>query len=201
DFISMLSIKKIIEEHEIDIAFPYTIKPVIYSSLAAQITGIPVISLITGLGFTFSKSSKKARILQKVSEFLYRIALSKNRAIIFQNSDDLALFTQKQLVTKTQVTHIVDGSGINLNKYPYRENNNSSKRIVFVFVARLIREKGAELFMDAAKELISEFPQAEFHIVGSPDDSPSSISLNELKDLHERKVITYHGFQKNVALI
>lgn len=201
DFNSILSIKKIITEYKIDLVFPYTIKPVIYGSLAGRIKGIPVISLITGLGFTFSKSSKKARILQRVSEILYRIALHKNRAVIFQNSDDLALFRQKQLLTKTQITHIVDGSGINLIKYPYRENNNSSNKIVFVFVARLIREKGAELFMDAAKRLKPEFPEAEFHIIGSPDDSPSSISLNELKDLHERKVIKYYGFQKqkNVA--
>lgn len=201
DLYSILSIKKIIEEHKINIVFPYTIKPVIYGSLAAQIKGIPVISLITGLGFTFSKSSKKARILQKVSEFLYKIALHKNRAVIFQNADDLSLFRQKQLIPRTQMAYIVDGSGINLNQYPYRINNNSSKKIIFVFVARLIREKGAELFMDAAKNLKSEFPQAEFHIIGSPDDSPSSISLHELKDLQDRKIITYHGFQKDVAKI
>lgn len=199
DLQSIISIKKIIAENKIDIVFPYTIKPVIYGSLAGRFTGTPVISLITGLGFTFSRGSKKARILQTISQFLYRIALRKNRSVIFQNSDDQALFVEKGILSKAQLTHIVDGSGINLENYPYRQNNNTSEKIVFVFVARLIREKGAELFMRAAEKLKPEFPKAEFHIIGSPDTSPSAISVEELEYLHGRKIIHYHGFQQNVA--
>src|SRR5690606_8175186 len=158
DLQSIMSIQKIIKENKINIVFPYTIKPVIYGSLAGRFTGTPVISLITGLGFTFSKGSIKARILQRISEILYRVSLRKNRAVIFQNQDDRALFVKRGILSKTQITHIVDGSGINLDNYPYRENDNSSKKIIFVFVARLIREKGAELFMQAAIKLKPQFP-------------------------------------------
>ena len=195
---SVLKIRNIIIKNEIDLLFPYTIKPVIYGSLAGRFTNTPVISLITGLGFTFSKSSIKARVLQKVTEVLYKIALSKNKAIIFQNSDDVALFREKGILNKNQNTHIVDGSGIHLERYPFRENNKVSDKIIFVFVARLIREKGADLFMDAAQKLKTEFPKAEFHIIGNIDNSPSSISPNRLSELNERKIITYHGFKKNV---
>ncbi|MDX1769650.1 MAG: glycosyltransferase family 4 protein [Arenibacter troitsensis] len=198
DLLSVLKIRNIIIKNEIDLLFPYTIKPVIYGSLAGRFTGTPVISLITGLGFTFSKSSIKARVLQKVTEVLYKIALSKNNAIIFQNSDDVALFRKKGILNKNQNTHIVDGSGIHLERYPFRENNKVSDKIIFVFVARLIREKGADLFMDAAQKLKTEFPKAEFHIIGNIDNSPSSISPNRLSELNERKIITYHGFKKNV---
>ena len=62
----------------------------------------------------------------------------------------------------------------------------------------MIREKGADLFMDAAQKLKTEFPKAEFHIIGNIDNSPSSISPNRLSELNERKIITYHGFKKNV---
>jgi len=199
DLMSVLKIRNIIIKNEIDLLFPYTIKPVIYGSLAGRFTNTPVISLITGLGFTFSKSSIKARVLQKVTEVLYKIALSKNNAIIFQNSDDVALFRKKGILNKNQNTHIVDGSGIHLERYPFRENNKVSDKIIFVFVARLIREKGADLFMDAAQKLKTEFPKAEFHIIGNIDNSPSSISPNRLSELNERKIITYHGFKKNVA--
>jgi glycosyltransferase involved in cell wall biosynthesis len=199
DLRSVLNIRDIILKNKIDLLFPYTIKPVIYGSLAGRITGTPVISLITGLGFTFSKSSTKARVLQKVTEILYKIALSKNRAVIFQNADDLALFKQRRILTPTQNTHIVDGSGIHLERYPFRENPKVSKKIIFVFVARLIREKGAELFMEAAQRLKSEFPKAEFHIIGNIDNSPSAISPKKLSELNEQKIITYHGFQKNVG--
>ncbi|MCM4167329.1 N,N'-diacetylbacillosaminyl-diphospho-undecaprenol alpha-1,3-N-acetylgalactosaminyltransferase [Arenibacter antarcticus] len=198
DLLSILSIKNIITENNIEIIFPYTIKPVIYGSLAARITQTPVISLITGLGFTFSKGSKNARILQKISEFLYRIALRKNRTVIFQNEDDLALFRDKKIISPSQNTTIVDGSGIHLERYPFRRNNNSSQKIKFIFVARLIREKGTELFMNSAKILKAEFPQAEFHIIGNPDTSPSSISIKELEQLHHQNIIHYHGFQKDV---
>ena len=198
DLLSVLKIRNIIIKNEIDLLFPYTIKPVIYGSLAGRFTNTPVISLITGLGFTFSKSSIKARVLQKVTEVLYKIALSKNNAIIFQNSDDVALFREKGILNKNQNTHIVDGSGIHLERYPFRENNKVSDKIIFVFVARLIREKGADLFMDAAQKLKTEFPKAEFHIIGNIDNSPSSISPNRLSELNERKIITYHGFKKNV---
>lgn len=198
DLMSVLKIRNIIIKNEIDLLFPYTIKPVIYGSLAGRFTNTPVISLITGLGFTFSKSSIKARVLQKVTEVLYKIALSKNNAIIFQNSDDVALFRKKGILNKNQNTHIVDGSGIHLERYPFRENNKVSDKIIFVFVARLIREKGADLFMDAAQKLKTEFPKAEFHIIGNIDNSPSSISPNRLSELNERKIITYHGFKKNV---
>ena len=136
--------------------------------------------------------------MQKVTEVLYKIALSKNNAIIFQNSDDVALFREKGILNKNQNTHIVDGSGIHLERYPFRENNKVSDKIIFVFVARLIREKGADLFMDAAQKLKTEFPKAEFHIIGNIDNSPSSISPNRLSELNERKIITYHGFKKNV---
>lgn len=199
DLLSVLKIRNIIIKNEIDLLFPYTIKPVIYGSLAGRFTNTPVISLITGLGFTFSKSSIKARVLQKVTEVLYKIALSKNNAIIFQNSDDVALFREKGILNKNQNTHIVDGSGIHLERYPFRENNKVSDKIIFVFVARLIREKGADLFMDAAQKLKTEFPKAEFHIIGNIDNSPSSINPNRLSELNERKIITYHGFKKNVA--
>tara|TARA_R110002020_G_scaffold361823_1_gene574303 strand:- start:39251 stop:40318 length:1068 start_codon:yes stop_codon:yes gene_type:complete len=198
DLMSVLKIRNIIIKNEIDLLFPYTIKPVIYGSLAGRFTNTPVISLITGLGFTFSKSSIKARVLQKVTEVLYKIALSKNNAIIFQNSDDVALFRKKGILNKNQNTQIVDGSGIHLERYPFRENNKVSDKIIFVFVARLIREKGADLFMDAAQKLKTEFPKAEFHIIGNIDNSPSSISPNRLSELNERKIITYHGFKKNV---
>ena len=82
DLLSVLKIRNIIIKYGIDLLFPYTIKPVIYGSIAGRFTGTPVISLITGLGFTFSKSSTKARALQKVTEVLYKIALSKNNVII-----------------------------------------------------------------------------------------------------------------------
>ncbi|MEZ4970182.1 MAG: glycosyltransferase family 4 protein [Flavobacteriaceae bacterium] len=199
DLNSIIAIRNIIVKNEIDILFPYTIKPVIYGSIAGRLTGISVISLITGLGFTFSKSSRRAHILQKVTELLYKISIAKNKAVIFQNEDDLQLFRQKRILSKKQMAHIVDGSGINLENYRFRQNNNDSQRIVFVLVARLIREKGVELFIEAAKTLKKEFVEAEFHLIGEPDLSVSAVSTEKLERLHNNNIIVYHGFQQNIS--
>jgi glycosyltransferase involved in cell wall biosynthesis len=198
DIKSVLELKTLMRNHKIDLVFSYTIKPVIYSSLAARMLNIPVISLITGLGFTFSGSSIKAKILQRITEILYRLAVGKNKIIIFQNTADRDLFLDRHLISPNQNTAIVDGSGVSLKNYPYRVNENCTKRIVFVLVARLIREKGVDLYMEAAETLKATFPEAEFHIIGQPDLMPSAIKLEKLQDFHKRDIIVYHGAQENV---
>tara|TARA_R100001369_G_scaffold85726_1_gene119628 strand:- start:544 stop:1680 length:1137 start_codon:yes stop_codon:yes gene_type:complete len=198
DLKTIFELKKIIKENKIDLVFPYTIKPVIYGSLAANFNKVPVISLITGLGFTFSGASKKAEILQKVTQFLYRISLSKNKIVIFQNSDDYQLFLEKRIITKSQKISIVGGSGVNLNRYKYRVNNNTSEEISFLIVARLIMEKGIELFLEAAEVLKEKYPATKFHVIGSPDKSPSAIKEERLISLNEQETIIYHGSQNNI---
>ncbi|WP_276390846.1 glycosyltransferase family 4 protein [Eudoraea chungangensis] len=198
DIKSIMSLKQIVDKYNIDIIFPYTIKPTIYSSVAGRWAKIPVVSLITGLGFTFSGNSKKALMLQKLTKKMYRFALRKNKVVIFQNRDDLRLFVENKLLSNTQKTAIVSGSGVNLGKYPYRENANDSEVIRFIMVARLIEEKGISLYLQAAENLKKLFPKAEFHVIGSPDRSPSAIKLEEIQELADKNIIVYHGNQKNV---
>lgn len=199
DLSSILELKKLIQEHNIDLVFPYTIKPVIYGSMAANMAKIPTISLITGLGFTFSGMSQRARLLQKVTETLYKLSIRKNKLIVFQNKDDYKLFWDRNIISKDQKVDFVGGSGVNLDSYPTRVNNNTSKKIIFVMVARLIREKGIHLFVEAAQVLKESYHNAEFHVIGAPDVSPSAISMDRLNKLHEKQIIVYHGRQNNVA--
>lgn len=198
DLRSIWGLKRLMKTHQIDLVFPYTIKPVIYASLAARMLNIPVVSLITGLGFTFSGSSRKARILQQITQLLYRFGLKKNKIVIFQNPDDLSLFLERNLISKQQRTAIVNGSGVNLNNYRYRVNEKDSANVIFVLMARLIHEKGVNLYLKAAQNLKNRYPKAEFHIIGEPDHTPSAVKLEVLQDYHNRNVIVYHGFQKNI---
>lgn len=201
DLATIRELKKIIRENNIDILFPYTIKPVIYGSFAAKKLNVPVISLITGLGFTFSRVTLKAKILQWATEFLYRRALKNNKAVVFQNSDDLQLFVNRKIVGKNQSLHVVDGSGINLKKFFFKPRNHGSDSIIkFVLVGRLMKEKGVHLFMNAARILRSKFPNSQFHIIGEPPrNNSSAVSIEELEELHEQKIIVYNGKSKNVA--
>ena len=201
DYNTIQELKNLMTEHKIDILFPYTIKPVIYGSFAAKKLGIPVISLITGLGFTFSRVTTKAKVLQSVTEFLYRKALKSNKAVIFQNSDDLQLFKNHKIVAENQSLHVVNGSGINLEKFAFKPRKHSlNSAVKFVLVARLMKEKGVELLMNAARQLKPKYPHSEFHIIGEPpENSSSAVSKKELEELNENGTIVYHGKSMNVA--
>ncbi len=198
DFKSVLQLKKIISKHKIDLVFPYTIKPVVYGSIASRMVGVPVISLITGLGFTFSGASRKAKFLQQITKRLYRFALRSNKLVIFQNEDDLQLFKKSNILSKDQRTSIVNGSGVNLNRYPFRIKKANASSIKFIIVARLIKEKGIQLFMDSATALKKHFPNAEFHVIGGQADPPSGINVDILKQLDEANIIVFHGIKDNV---
>ncbi|CDF79998.1 glycosyltransferase (GT4) [Formosa agariphila KMM 3901] len=198
DLKSISELKSIIKNNNIDLVFPYTVKPVIYSSIAANSCNIPVISLITGLGFAFTGLTFKARTLQRLNEFLYKISIRKNKVIVFQNKDDYQLFLDRKILSKDNKVDFVSGSGVNLNRYEYRVNNNLSDKISFLLVARLIKEKGIELYIEAAKVLKQKYPNAEFHIIGEPDQSPSAIKLENLLTLNKEGIIVYHGKQNNV---
>lgn len=198
DLKSISELKFIIKKYQIDLVFPYTVKPVIYSSIAANQSNVSVISLITGLGFAFTGLTYKARTLQRLNEFLYKISIRKNKVIVFQNKDDYALFLDRNIITPKNKVAFVSGSGVNFNKYKFRENTKTTPDIRFLFVARLIREKGINMFIEAAKTLKQEFPEAQFHVIGAPDRSPTAIKLKALKKLHKEGIIVYHGKQKNV---
>ncbi|BAO77456.1 glycosyltransferase family 4 protein [Winogradskyella sp. PG-2] len=197
DLKSILELKSIIKENKIDLVFPYTVKPVIYGSIAANMTKTPVISLITGLGYTFTGLTAKARNLQRFNETLYKLAIRKNKVIVFQNRDDYQLFLDRKVISENQRVDFVSGSGINLNQFKFKEKN-ATEKVSFLLVARLIKEKGIALYMEAAKILKAKYPKAEFHLIGAPETSPSAISEDELKELHSEGVIVFHGKQRNI---
>lgn len=198
DFKSILELKSIMKAYDIDLVFPYTVKPVIYGSFAANLAHIPVISLITGLGFAFTGLTRKARLLQRFNETLYKLSIRKNKYIVFQNKDDHQLFLNRKVISKQQPVAFVSGSGVNLNEFTFKEKNPTDK-VSFLLIARLIKEKGISLYMDAARILKPKYPHAEFHVIGALETSPSAISEDELHELHKKNTIVFHGKQMNIS--
>ncbi|HEA22217.1 hypothetical protein LCGC14_1066970 [marine sediment metagenome] len=203
DLKTISQLKKIITNNNIDLVFPYTIKPVVYGSIAAKKFGVPVVSLITGLGLTFSGVNFKAKALQIVTEIMYRNALSENKMVIFQNQDDRKLFLDKNITKTNQKTEVVDGSGINLDRFNFRISEKQVGDIIkFIIVGRLIKEKGVLLFIEAAKRIRTEYPNAEFHLIGRPpENNPDSLSETALLKYHEAGTVVYHGHQSNVVTL
>ncbi|WP_411895048.1 glycosyltransferase family 4 protein [Winogradskyella sp. A2] len=198
DFKTIRELKSIMKKYKIDLVFPYTVKPVIYSSIAANQCNIPVISLITGLGFAFTGLTFKARVLQRLNETLYKLSIRKNKVVVFQNKDDYQLFLDRKILKEDNKVAFVSGSGVNLDQFQYRINKIESNKISFLLVSRLIKEKGISLFLEAAKKLKEKYPESEYHIIGATDNSPSSIKEEDLKHLHNLGIIFYYGKQTNI---
>jgi len=176
-----------------DIVLQYTIKPNIYGSIATNILGIPTISNISGLGTVFLNDS----LSSKIARFLYKIAL-KNNEVYFQNADDRNLFINNNIIKKSQTT-LVPGSGINTNTYKPSNKVTMNTKLSFLFIARLVKDKGIIEYIDAVKRLKKFYPDVSFKILGSLYlANPTAIKKNELQNWIDEGLIEYLGHSDDV---
>jgi glycosyltransferase involved in cell wall biosynthesis len=168
----------------------YTIKPNIYGSIAANMLGIPVINNIAGLGATFIRDDYLTRIVRG----LYKFALKRSHRIFFQNADDQDLFQQSGLATGG-VCALLPGSGINVAQYPATPVAALDQRSFrFLLVGRMLRDKGVEEFVKAARLVRQRKGQVEFHLLGFVDAAnANAIDANELRSWEEEGLVTYLG--------
>lgn len=168
-----------------DVVLSYTIKPVIYGTLAAWLAKVPQrFALITGLGYAFQNvESGQHSIFQKMVHGLYAQALKHAHKVFFQNPDDLKLFQDMHLLATDKPTVVVNGSGVNVQDFkvmPLPKNDAGMVKASFLLIARLLGDKGVREYAEAARIIKQDYPAAEFHLVGWIDDNPSAIAQAEL---------------------
>lgn len=181
-----------------DYVIGYTIKPVIYGTLAAWLAKVPHrFALITGLGYAFQKVEKDSQRTkkQKLIHGLYQHALSKTDKVFFQNPDDLALFQHLKLIKSHTPTAVVNGSGVDISEYavmpfPMAEGTPAYK---FLLIARLLGAKGVREYAQAASIIKAKYPQAQFDLVGWIDDNPDTIDQTELDGWIDKGLFNYWG--------
>ena len=194
---TLISIIKILRRIKPHIVLSYAIKPAIYGSLAASLARIPKIySMITGLGYVFTGTSFKQHILSILIKNLFRFTLRNNRAILFQNPDDLKFFQQKKLLAKDTKAMLINGSGVDIVKYYFSEPK--LKPISFLLIARLIWDKGIKEYVDAARTLKEKYPDVIFKILGPFDSNIAAIKPVDVKAWVEEDVIEYLGETNDV---
>lgn len=195
DLITVIRLRRAFLKSSPDLFLAYTIKPVIYGSIAAKLAGIPRrYSLITGLGVVFTKNDFKTRLLRFFVCCLYKVALACNHKVIFQNKDDAALFNKKRLVAKHKV-EIVNGSGLDLEHYALAPLPSKAH---FLLIARLHTIKGVHEYIQAARLIKKRYPDTQFDIVGWIDGNPSAIRQAELDAWIEEGVINFLGKLEDV---
>ncbi|MFZ4403298.1 MAG: glycosyltransferase family 4 protein [Pseudobdellovibrionaceae bacterium] len=179
DLKTVFDLYRIFKKEQPDVVVNFTIKPVIYASIVARLASkAKVYSNITGLGYVFTDRSFKARALIKIVTFLYRIALRCNHSVFFQNPDDLKLFKNLGLIRENQGI-LINGSGINLDRKLY-EKVYRKKLQSFIFVGRLLKDKGLLELIEALKIVKIKFPNVLCTIIGEADKNPNSFTQEQL---------------------
>lgn len=197
DVHTLLSILKLMINIRPQYVLAYTIKPVIYGMLAARLMRIKNrFALITGLGYAFQADSK-SKVLQKFVQVMYKLALAGTGKVIFQNPDDQALFNKLGLIKK-QANTVVNGSGVDLSYFSQQPLPQGALK--FLMIARLLKDKGVQEYIQAAKLVKLDNPQVIFQLAGWLDQNPSAITQQELDRCVNSGVIEYLGKLSDVRL-
>lgn len=148
DFSTLLSIYKLLREIKPSLVFNYTIKPVIYGSLACNVLSIPNIAITTGLGYVFIGNGVKKQVLKKFVCLLYKVALFKTQEVWFLNIEDKEAFLSYNIVKKEKAI-LLDSEGVSTTYFcPQSQKDN---KIVFTLIARMLWDKGVGEFIQALK--------------------------------------------------
>lgn len=188
DLSLLVAYSRLIKQIKPDRVITYTIKPNIYGGMICRGMKVPYYANITGLGTAFQKDG----ILKKIIIQLYKQALKKAKYVFFENQDNREKFLEHRIVYPQQAVRF-NGAGVNLEEYSFIPMNEE-KAINFLFIGRVMKEKGIEELFQVATRIRRHYPQVNFHIVGPFEENYGT----QVKVLHEQGIIRYHGYQEDV---
>lgn len=201
DIASTMQLVKKIKSIQPDLVFSYFAKPVIYGSIAAKIAKVPsIIGMLEGLGYTFTDQpegqTSKTKLIRHIQVLLYRFAFPCLDKMIFLNPDDQHDLMQTYGLKAPEV-HILGGIGLNLKEYQYIEA--SIRPVKFIFIGRLLKEKGVFELIEAFRIVKSKYPGAHFTILGAIDhQNMGALKQEQLDQLINEKLFEYPGHVTNV---
>ncbi|MGP5518783.1 glycosyltransferase family 4 protein [Psychrobacter celer] len=203
DVTTSYELSKKIKEIAPSLVFCYFSKPVIFGTLAAKLAKVPkVIGMLEGLGYTFTDQpeglSKKAQLIKSIQILLYKVALPQLDKLIFLNPNDPQDLLERHSIKVKQVK-VLGGIGLNLNEYPYQPIKSIDSPIRFLFIGRMLKEKGIHDFISAAKIVKQSYPNVQFTALGAIDSyNPGALQQSELDKLISSSIINYPGKVSNV---
>ena len=179
---------------ELDAILSFAIKPVVYGTLAAWWCRIPQrFALIAGLGYAFGEQQKpdrKRRLIHLVAKSLYAHSLARAKKVFMQNADDIADFIRLRIADRNQLV-IVDGTGVDLEAWHVRAP--VTQPVTFMLAARLLREKGIEDYVEAARIVKAGSPDVRFILLGGLDSNPDGIARSEVEGWVAEGIVEWPG--------
>lgn len=185
----MMRYFKMISKVKPDLVITYTIKPNIYGGMIARLKKVPYAINITGLGTAFQNEN----MIKKLVVFLYKLACKKAKVIFFENAENKKVLLKNHIL-KEQQACLLKGAGIDLDEYSMTPYQQESRNIRFLFIGRVMKEKGVEELFKAAKNIKKIYPEASFDIVGPMEDDYKE----RIHSLTKNGIIYYYGYQEDV---
>jgi len=180
---------RIFKEIKPDLVITYTIKPNVYGGFVSRIKHVEYAINITGLGTAFQKEN----LIKKLVCSLYKISAKTAKVVFFENIENKEIFIHNHLINEKQA-YLLNGAGVNLEEYPLSPYPEQSQPVHFLFIGRVMKEKGVDELFEAAKRIKSQYPEIIFDIVGPMEDDYKAI----ISQLTAQQIIRYHGYQEDV---
>ena len=188
DLSLFLQYLRILKKEKPDQVVTYTIKPNIYGGIACRLRGIPYAANITGLGTAFENKG----MLRRIATILNKVALKRAKCVFFENSESLNLFVEERIIRKDQAV-LLNGAGVNLDHFSYKPYPEDDS-IHFLFMGRVMKEKGVDELFSAMRQLRSEGHNCLLDLLGSFEEKYDS----QIKQYEKEGWLNYYGYQSDV---
>jgi len=199
ELITIFRLRTILKRIKPDIVHNVALKPVVLGSLAAQFAGVQnIVNAPVGMGYVFTSEENRARILRPVVNALIRYSLGRQvRRVIIENNDDFNNLVAGGFAKKDSIA-LIKGAGVDTKKFDYKPEPDGQVRVIMV--SRLLRDKGVQEFIDAAKLVKARESTVQFVLVGDVDEgNPTSLTADQLTDLRKSRDVTWLGARTDIA--
>lgn len=190
DFKLVLHYVQMIKRIKPDVVLTYTIKPNLYGGMACRQLNVPYITNITGLGSGFSKES----MLKNFLSIMYKISLKKSSCVFFQNTEDMKTLKKNNIIKGH--SELIPGSGVNLNEFKFKQFPDDDI-LNFIFIGRIMKDKGIDQYLEAAKIIKQKYPNTQFNVIGFIEKTQPHYN-DMIQDYQDKDYINYLGYQSEV---
>lgn len=189
DFGLMKEYYKTVKKMQPNLVLTYTIKPNIYGGMVCRALKIPYVVNITGLGTAFQKDG----MLKKLVTAMYKVALKNVKTALFENVENRDIFVKEKIIPKNK-THVLSGAGVDLEHFQYVEYPENSDCTRFLFIGRVMKEKGIDELFRAMRKLNRNGYKCSLDVLGGFEENYS----DTIKRYEEEGWLHYHGYQNDV---
>lgn len=189
DLTLMKAYYKIVKNMKPDLVLTYTIKPNIYGGMVCRMLKVPYVVNITGLGTAFQGNG----MLKKLVTGMYKSALKKVKIVLFENVENRDIFVKEKIIQKSK-TYVLAGAGVDLKHFYYAEYPKEDGIIRFLFIGRVMREKGIDELFQVMQKLNENGYKCSLDVLGGFEEDYA----DKIKAYEKEGWLHYQGYQKDV---